>query len=252
MTAIVIACNEQTALTSLALNAIAKFTPEDHYLVLVQSPPSGRMFRAMMDFYAQHPVRWIITRPRVWPWWSSARKYAGAALADAASAGREAVGTSVDHVFFCHNDVVPLRAGWLSYLKGKLTPSYSAEYEAATYMVGVKASERNGAPHSSGVLFDTRWLATLPVSAFDARMPAWDVLEWPASMTRAWSARSLCHRPDAQTPQWMRRFWWARYSCDMSYDKDGEPFYVHRGGGSWLGTWDIDAWVRAAREGLGL
>jgi hypothetical protein len=251
MTAIVISCNGQTLLTQLCLDAIAKFTSEPHVKVLVFT--HSRWTRSACPNVSLGGVFTVMFRDPVWPWYSSAKKYAGTALADAFQAARESLGTSVDRIMFMHNDSLPVRSGWLSYLHSKLSPYHHgtpfADTPNRTYMVGVKASERNGAPHSSGVLFDARWLATLPATALAEQMPQWDVAEWPASMTRTWSADAWCHRPS----QGSKVFddWWSSFDCDVSID-GRDVFYVHRGGGSWLGGIDIEKWVKAAREGLGL
>ena len=240
MTAIVISSNEQTTLTDLALDAITAFTPEPHEVWLIVTAPS-RTIRAK-DWWGRGFKG--LERRRCWPWYSSSKKYAGTALADAFTAAREAIGTSVDDIFLMHNDALPLRSGWLSYLQSK-----------PGMVRGVKASERNGAAHSSGVLINAAWLAEQPPGVLwpttDAGGTWWDVAEYPSALTTAWTAESFCHRPFA-TPPRRRPGWWDSLGCDLSFDDRGEAFFCHRGGGSWLGQRDIEHFVKAAREALGL
>ena len=148
-----------------------------------------------------------------------------------AAAGKH--GDDVSHVFLMHDDALPLRSGWLSYLLSKPGP-----------IVGVKASERNGYAHGSGVLLDITFALT---HSMIPGLPHRDVAEFPPN----WVAASYCHRPWMDT--WPdRAAWWAPFSCDVSFDESGDRFYAHFGGGTLNDRPDRDAWIRAAREALGL
>jgi len=156
--------------------------------------------------------------------------------------GSEAVGAALDlllrgvginatHVFVMHDDALPLRPGWLSYLLSKPGP-----------VTGVKESEGTHCAHGSGVLYTRRF--TLAHS-LRPDLPRRDAGEWPAN----WVASSYCHRPGAH--EWPHaRQWWHPFSCDVSLDDAGEPLYVHFGGGTLNHRRDTAAWITAARHAL--
>lgn len=140
------------------------------------------------------------------------------------------------HVFVMHDDALPLYAGWLSYLLQQPGP-----------VTGVKLTEGTKMAHGSGVLF-----TYAAFRAVDLRpdLPHRDAGEAPAD----WCAPSLCWRPSRVERQGhgLDPTWWRRFSCDVSFDDEAAPFYVHFGGGSLNNRPDRDAWIGAARQALGL
>ena len=140
------------------------------------------------------------------------------------------------HIFAMHDDAFPLRAGWLSYLLSKPGP-----------VTGVKASQRNGYAHCSGVLFTHDFAIT---HSMLPSLPERDTAEWPAN----WCAKATCWEPSlwARGPWFHKDHWWQGFKCEISFDDEGVPFYVHFGGGSLNNRRDRDHWIREARKALHL
>ena len=214
--AILIPSCGQRALANLARDAIAAFTRD-----------------------VSHEV-WLLDHPPGAPWSENGSVANGSALnhmLDGLLVGRP----DVTHVFAMHDDALPLRAGWLSYLIAKPGP-----------VVGVKASERNGYAHASGVLFSApfaRAHSMLP------DLPRRDAAEWPPSWVPA-GAFAHPHRPPcswACQQRWADQ-WWSRFSCDISFldVQSTPPFYVHFGGGTLNRRSDTGDWILQARKWLGL
>ena len=140
------------------------------------------------------------------------------------------------HIFCMHDDALPTKPGWLPYLLGK-----------PDQVGGVKASERTGFPHASGVLFDIDFALT---HSMMPDLPKRDAGEWAG-----WCAHSHCHRQSCTTCE---PCWWAAFECDVSLWRDVAPgspwedFYVHFGGGSLNHRPDTAAWIAAARKALDL
>src|SRR3990167_8403149 len=149
---------------------------------------------------------------------------------------RNPLGHPLTHVFCMHDDALPTRAGWLPYLLGK-----------PDQVGGVKASERTGFPHASGVLFDMEFAL---MHSMLPDLPRRDTAEWAG-----WCAESHAHRVTSCLEDGQ---WWADFDCDVSlwwdYTRDStrEDFYVHFGGGTLNHRPDTAAWIAAAREALDL
>ena len=209
--AILLPSRGQRALANLARDAIAAFTAD-----------------------VSHEV-WSLDHQGAtdWPWGSEANGLSLDTMLDAIKGFY--VVQRASHVFAMHDDALPLRVGWLSYLLSKPGP-----------VTGVKASQRNGYAHASGVLFTREFAVT---HSMRPSLPERDAAEWPP----AWCATATCWRPSV----W-RRFgrsadhWWQRFSCDVSFDDDSKPFYIHRGGGTINRHQNNTVWIREARKALGL
>jgi len=149
---------------------------------------------------------------------------------------RNPLGHPLTHVFCMHDDALPTRAGWLPYLLGK-----------PDQVGGVKASERTGFPHASGVLFDMEFAL---MHSMLPDLPRRDTAEWAG-----WCAHSHCHRQDYGD---CSGSWWETFDCDVSLWKGVAPgspwedFYVHFGGGTLNHRPDTVAWIAAARKALDL
>ena len=223
--AILIPSAGHRALANLARVAIAAFTQD-----------------------VSHEV-WLMDHPRGAPWPENGSEANGLALDHLIQASsvfsigppyRPPLPKRLTHVFAMHDDALPILAGWLSYLLAQPGP-----------VVGVKASERNGYAHASGVLMEIDFALT---HSMLPDLPTRDAGEWPG-----WCAASYCHRLGEH--EWRHApQWWAPFNCDVSLDGDGQAFYVHLGGGTIQagnetpGQRDtrVAAWIAAARKGLGL
>ena len=149
--------------------------------------------------------------------------------------GQAILQTYGTHVFVMHDDALPLRPGWLAYLLSKPGP-----------VTGVKESEGTKCAHGSGVLYERVFIVT---RSLRADLPERDAGEWPAN----WTAEAHPHRlAECSWAGHHGRQWWARFDCDVSFHDDGEPFYVHFGGGSLNNRPDTAAWIAAARQALTL
>jgi hypothetical protein len=211
----------QRGLANLARDAIARYNPEvAHDVFLLDHDPWSEEGSA-----ANHRALSTL-RPRLYG------------------------GDDYTHVFIMHDDALPLRSGWLSFLLSKPMP--------AAAMV----SRRSGRGHSSGTLFMAEmfeWMELAP------EMPEYDVAE---SVPVGWSARTIAWRPrehDAWALRPRIEPWMALFDCDLSCDDgfaDGAAFYAHLGGGTIGATGTpptsrthrhrVESWIVAAREELGL
>ena len=229
VTFLIPACGER-GLANLARDAIAKFTAD-----------------------VSHEVH-LLDHQRGAPWPESGSESNALSLMTML----RGVSPFATHVFAMHDDALPIRAGWLSYLLSKPGP-----------VVGVKLSQRSGMAHPSGVLW-TREFAMENIDRIPPELPARDVGEFAAS----WCATAFTWRPDEHPREsWIRgatptltrvsgdpRRWPWHFDCDISLNDQGSPFYAHLGGGSigagresfWGHRRRVDAWIEAAREALGL
>jgi len=223
--AVLIPSAGQRALANLARDAIAAFTQD-----------------------VSHDVRLLDHAGARVGWPAAGSKAVGESLTQLGAALGLDTAAPPTHVFVMHDDALPLRAGWLAYLLSKPGP-----------VTGVKLTEGTKMAHGSGVLFT--------MEAFlDANLrpdlPRRDAGEAPA----AWCAETLCWRPQVgDDPKSRRRvlqnsgiaatsseLWWADYGCDVSFDDEWVPMYLHFGGGSLNSRPDTTAWIAAARTALDL
>ena len=217
VTFLIPACGER-GLANLARDAIAKFTAD-----------------------VSHEVH-LLDHQRGAPWPESGSESNALSLMTML----RGVSPFATHVFAMHDDALPIRAGWLSYLLSKPGP-----------VVGVKLSQRSGMAHPSGVLW-TREFAMENIGRIPPELPARDVGEFAAS----WCASWVCHRLPARCPMTPAPWWWG-FDCDVSsvtMEFWLSPFYLHLGGGSIGAGRENDrqrrqrvaAWIEAARGALGL
>lgn len=233
----------------------------NHVAILIPSAGERRLANLARDAIAKfttdvsHEV-WLLDHPRGKPWPDNGSQANGAAL----QAMILGLSPDVTHVFAMHDDALPIRAGWLSYLLTKPGP-----------VVGVKLSQRSGFAHPSGVLWDAEYISA-NLEDIPADMPTRDVGEFPA----AWCASAWCYRLD-DTGAWVKGDsynpsacailgprlslrWPFTFDCDVSFDDKGEPFFAHAGGGTIGAGRENDLqrrnrvhdWIDAARKALDL
>jgi len=190
--AILIPSSGERALANLARDAIARFTqdvPHDVFL-LDHGPWDERGGEA--NALALRMLRGALDR-------------AGAA--------------GYSHVFIMHDDALPVRAGWLSYLLRQPLPAAAI------------VSRRSQRGHSAGTLFDVATFATMNLAP---KMPEYDVAE---SVEPGWRATMLYQAA------------FRGHTCDVACDDRAIPFYVHLGGGT-IGASAFKAGSRAQRQRL--
>ena len=234
--AIVIVQHNGVELTRLAVDAIRKFTPPEQADIWIVDNASDEATRDATQMLGASVI-WNHTP--VHRWWRGERPHHVGSLANAVALEIAAQQiASPRWLFAMHNDSFPVRHGWLD--------TFTARPEK---MAGYKASQRSGAPHSAGVLFDLAWLRSLGHGALLPDLPRYDVAEGPARFTSHWSAPARTHTADhpiAGLPDWLR----AREGVEVSYH-EGEIMYVHAGGGT-INRQDMRTWIATARGELGL
>lgn len=242
--AIVIPQHETIALTRLAVDAIRAFTPSGLADLWVVDNTSSDWVREEL---ATLNVSLILNRTPVHRWYQAPAQVGSLANAVALELAVHVLSAGTPRwAFFCHNDSLPIKRGWLEFL-----------CRQDKVMVGCKASQRNGYPHSSGVLFDFGFLRRLGPGVLLPHLPEYDTAEGPARFTDHWSAWGLTHTVDAcrltDCPLDAGRGegWLIHEDAEVSWDDTGHVFFVHKGGGSINGQ-DMSGWIQRARKELGL
>lgn len=152
---------------------------------------------------------------------------------------RNALTADYTHVFIMHDDSLPVRAGWLTYLMDKPKPA------------GAIVSARSGRGHSAGTLFT---IGDFMQTGLFPALPHYDVAE---SRPSGWVAKNMAWRGKGSCGDWEPPNWMQPYECDVALDDMGQPFLVHLGGGT-IGAGNthpkseahrirIETWIRAAR-----
>ena len=240
--AIVIPQHRTVDLTRLAVDAIRAFTPPALADIWVVDNAS------MMDGACEAlGVNLILNRTPVWRRWQRPEQVGSLANAVALEIAVQVLGMDADApepewMFAMHNDALPIKAGWLEWLASKV-------YD----VVGTKASQRSGYPHSQGVLFGYDWLRYLGPGALLPNLPAYDVAEGPSRFATHWSAWGFTHSPERCRGRYcqVEASWLKDEACEISWDDAGDVFYVHFGGGS-IDRRDVTGWIGRTRKAIGL
>lgn len=259
--AFLIPCHEGVELTLLAVDAINAFTAETPREIWVIDNASSRMARERLQDNAKKGwINLILNHTRPQPWWRRQIKFGSWANGVALEIALKAIPEPRPRAFFVmHNDALPIRAGWLTDL---------VRSDPAAIAFGVKEDPhpaRIHAMHESGffvpaeIAASTSFLPELPhldagnriTAEVRARGEKTATTPWhPHRVTFRVGLREPVQRPElcARCPRWLRDI-----DCDVStFTPGGEPFYVHKGGGSAMSQQEINQWVMAAREALGL
>lgn len=236
-TAIVIPQHATVELTQLAIEAIRAYTPPDTIEIWVVDNVSARRQR---ETTLALGVSVILNRTAPWQWEGPLRAGSWANGVALELARRVLVDEPPRRLFCMHNDALPIRSGWLDFL-----------CQRPEAMIGCKASQRNGYPHSAGVLFDFAALTTLGPDVLLPHLPAWDVAEGPARQLSHWSAWGLTHQGPRCVNPCPVSGWLEAEEVEISWDETGRPFYLHKGGGTINGR-DMSDWIARARKALSL
>lgn len=254
--AFLIPCHNGFHLTKLAVDAIRAFTQDVPHEIWVIDNVSSRWTRHGLLLLAEADrINLILNHTRPWPWWRRPNKFGsrgnGVALEIASKVMPE---PRPARFFVMHNDCLPIRAGWLT----ELDRSRVAQGAVA---IGVREDPhptRIHAMHQSGFLMpgeiavSTSFLPHLPHLDAGDRITAEIRARGEKAVTTPWHPHREPRLKDCQCPAWL-----CNVACDVStlstfMGAGGEPFYVHKGGGSAMSRKEIGAWVTAAREALGL
>ena len=227
-------------LTRLAVDAIRKFTPPELADIWVVDNAS-----AMDGALAGLDVSLILNRTPVWSWWQRPEQVGSLANAVALELAVQVLGMEgkqSGRLLAMHSDALPIRPGWLEFLCAR-----------TERVVGTKASQRSGYPHSQGVLVDYDFLRRLGPGVLMPNLPMWDVAEGVATKGDYWSAWGLTHVASApHDPEWCPvRGWLADEDCEVSWFRDAEPDFLHLGGGT-VNRRDNHGWIERIRRNLEL
>ena len=222
-------CHNSMELTDLSVKCIKKYTDIPYVLWLVDNCSD----RETQDFLSRlEGVNIIFNHTKIGtffrPWYKI--RYGGS-LANAVAlelAARIIVGK---YMFVMHNDCVPCKKGWLSYLKSKLNDEVK--------IAGVRQDrERVKAMHQSGFIFNFELYKELGLS-FMHNMPVYDVGDQITSGLLAngykyFVCKSAFNNPEAielldkeTYPDSLRE-----YIFDKCFDDDGKLIYLHLGRGT--------------------
>jgi hypothetical protein len=219
-------------LTRACLEAIARFTDVPHEVWLVDngSPPA-----VVERLRAETTANLILNRTTPWnsrgllrwvrPWYK--RPGAGS-MANAIALELAARVASPRFMWVMHNDAMPCRRGWASWMLGKLRgPVRGAAVRADKIRVQ--------AMHQSGFVFDFALYRELGIS-FLPNLPAWDVGDLVTVRLReagyeVFVCDNLHNRPElhARLPE---GHWLHDVHCDVAFDDAGAPIYLHLGRGT--------------------
>lgn len=230
--AIVVPCHEAFDLTRTCLDAIARFTDVPHEVWVVDNASS----RATVErLRAETTANLVLNRTAPWkrrgpvarflPWY---RQAGGGSIANGVAL--ELAANVVDRrwMFVMHNDAMPVKRGWMSYLVSRLGDR--------TRAVGMRQDPtRVRAAHQSGLLFDFALFRPLGMS-FMPGLPAYDVGDLVTVRLReAGYEVAICDNVYNQ-PELRERLpaghWLRQVHCDIAFDRAGDPFYLHLGRGT--------------------
>lgn len=230
--AIVVPCHEAFDLTRTCLEAIARFTDVPHEVWVVDNASSAATAERLC---AETAANLILNRTAPWkrrgllarflPWY---RQAGGGSIANGIALELAATVVERRWMFIMHNDAMPVKRGWMSYLFSKL--------DDRTRGVGMRQDPtRVHAAHQSGLLFDFSLFRPLRIS-FMPRLPAWDVGDLVTVRLREAGYEVVICENVYNQPELRARLcaghWLTRVHCDIAFDADGDPFYLHLGRGT--------------------
>ena len=230
--AVVVPCHEAFELTRACLEALRRFTDVPHEVWVVDNASSP----ATVDrLRADTRVNLILNRTAPWkrrglvarfvPWY---RQAGGGSIANGVALELAASVLSPRWMFVMHNDAMPVKHGWLGFLRARL--------DERTRGVGMRQDPtRVHAAHQSGLLFDFSLFRPLHMSFMPA-LPAYDVGDLVTVRLRAAGYEVAICDNVYNRPELRERLpdghWLKPINCDIAFDGAGDPFYLHLGRGT--------------------
>lgn len=222
-------CHNSIELTDLSVNCIKKYTESPYVLWLVDDSSNRRT----RNFISQiEDVNVIFNHTKIG---SSLRPKCrvpyGGSLANAVALELAAKEIDCKYMFVMHNDCLPVKRGWLLYLKSKLNDKVK--------IAGVSQdATRVKAMHQSGFIFDFELYKKFNLS-FMHNMPIYDVGDQITSGLveggyEYFVCRNTFNNPETvsllneeNSPDFLRD-----YHFDKCFDDDGNLIYLHLGRGA--------------------
>lgn len=222
-------CHNSIELTDLSVKCIKRYTEQPYVLWLVDNFSN----RGARNFVSQlEDVNVIFNHTKIGTFFRPWHKIPyGGSLANAVALELASKVIDGKYMFVMHNDCVPCKKGWLSYLKSKLNDEVK--------IAGVRQDPtRVKALHQSGFIFDFELYKKLGLS-FMHNMPAYDVGDQITSGLLAngykyFLCKNMFNNPEAiellneeTYPDFLRE-----YIFDRCFNDDGELIYLHLGRGT--------------------
>lgn len=231
--AIVVPCYQAFELTRTCLEAIERFTDVPHEVWVVDNGSSAAVVERLR---AKTTANLVLNRTTPWnrggglrgwlrPWY---RRPGGGSLANAVALELAARFASPRWMWVMHNDSLPCRRGWASYMLGKLRGRVKG--------AGVREDEtRVHAMHQSGFVFEFGLFRELGMS-FLPGLPAYDVGDLvTVKLREAGYEVFVCdnlHNNPSLRDRLPAGHWLAGINCDVAFDDTGMPIYLHLGRGT--------------------
>ena len=230
--AIIVPCHGAFELTRVCLEAIHRFTDVPHEVWVVDNASSAETVNrlrvetsANLILNSKAPWRRSGLVTRFLPWY---RQAGGGSLANGVALELAAHVIEPRWMFCMHNDAMPVKRGWLSYLRSRL--------DEGTRAVGVRQDPaRVRAAHQSGLLFDFSLFQQLGMN-FMPGLPEYDVGDLVTVRLRAAGydvaiCDNVYNRPELRS-RLPDGHWLKPINCDIAFDGSGEVFYLHLGRGT--------------------
>ena len=162
---IIMPCHNSFEMTNLAINCIKKYTEQTHVIWVVDNFSNKKTRKLLSKL---NDVNVIFNRTKIGtflqPWYKIPY---GGSLANAVALELAAKVIDCKYMFVMHNDCIPVKKGWLSYLKSKLSDEIK--------IAGVRQDPtRVKAIHQSGFIFDFELYKKFGLS-FMHNMPVYDI-----------------------------------------------------------------------------
>ena len=231
-THIVIPMHENWKMTLIAVECIKKFTSQPYLIWVVDNFSSAGTRKNLLEIEG---VNLIFNNSKndsfFHPW--NFKPYFGSTLNGVAL---ELVAHTIEnlhgkYMFVMHNDALPVKSGWLDYLKSKISDQIK--------IVGVSQDQtRIQAAHNSGFLFDLNLYRQYPMS-FMPHMPEYDVGDGITLMMKRMGYEMFICQNTYNHPETINYLnydgcpeFLQQYNTDRVFNDGEELIYIHLGRGT--------------------